>query len=184
MSEPVAASARRPLHLRRIQCEGFERADGLIDLEGTLVDTKPMPLRLVSRVVPEGEPIHQMRLRLTIDRERRIVDAQAWSEHTPYPDCKEVEPAYRRLIGIRIEPGFTRQIKRMFRGTAGCTHMTELLPAMASTAFQVIWADGDFGGPDESGSARRTSPLGGCHALRPDGHIVKTYFSDRKAPHE
>ena len=174
----ATAVRRRPLHLRRIHCEGFEREDGLVDIEGTLIDTKPVPLTLVNRVVPAGEPIHQMRLCLTIDRERRIVDARAVSEHTPYPECKEVKEAYRQLVGMRIEPGFTREVKRLFRGIAGCTHMTELLPAIASTAFQVLWANGNFGGADEEGSARRTSPLGGCHALRLDGRVVRTYFSE------
>lgn len=178
MSQAPPPVPRRPLHTRRIQCEGFEREDGLIDLEGTLVDTKPVPLQLVNREVPAGEAIHRMRVRLTIDRERRIVDAQAFSEATPYPDCAEVEQAYRRLIGLRIEPGFTMTVKRLFRGVAGCTHMTELIPPLASTAFQVLWADGDFGGADAQDSGRRTSPLGGCHALRLDGQVVRTWFSD------
>jgi len=54
--------------------------------------------------------------------------------------------------------------------------MTELLPPMASTAFQLLWADGGFEGADAPGSGRRTSPLGGCHALKLDGVIVRTYF--------
>lgn len=176
MSVAPEPGPRRRLHLRRITCEGFEREDGLIDIEGVLVDTKPQPLQLLAKEVPAGEPIHQMRLRLTIDRERRIVDAQAFSEHTPYADCMAVESAYRQLVGVTIEPGFTREVKRLFRGTRGCSHMTELLPAMASTAFQVLWANSDFDGVDEEGSARRTSPLGGCHALRLDGEVVRTYF--------
>jgi hypothetical protein len=170
------AAPRRPLHLRRITCEGFLRDDGLIDIEGLLIDTKPVALELVSKEVPAGEAIHQMRIRLTIDRERRIVDAQAFSEHTPYPDCMEVEAGYRKLIGLKIEPGFTNTVKRLFRGTLGCTHLTELLPPMASTAFQVVWANERFEGADEEASRHRTSPLGGCHALRLDGEVVRTYF--------
>lgn len=170
-------SERRQLHLRRIHCEAFERPDGLIDLEGQLIDTKPQPLQLVHREVPAGEAIHQMRVRLTIDRERRIVDARVSSEHAPYPDCRGVEAAYRQLVGLRIEPGFTMAVKRLFRGTAGCTHMTELLPTLASTAFQVLWASGEFA-EAEAVAAQRHSPLGGCHALRLDGEVVRIYFSE------
>jgi hypothetical protein len=177
------AAPRRPIHLRRITCEGFLRDDGLIDIEGLLVDTKPEPLQLVNRDVPPGEPIHQMRVRLTIDQDRRIVDARAFSEHTPYPTCSEVEAGYRKLVGLRVEPGFTRQVKRLFRGVEGCTHMTELLPPMASTLFQVIWADGAFAREGAGAAAQRTSPLGGCHALRLDGEIVRTHFPrHRKDP--
>ena len=177
MSVAPPAGPRRRIHLRRISCEGFIRDDGLIEIEGLLIDTKPDAVQLVSKQVPAGEPIHQMRVRLTIDHERRIVDAQAFSEHNPYPDCVEVEAGYRRLIGLRIEPGFTMQVKRLLRGTQGCTHLTELVPVMATTAFQVLWAESDFEGVDAEGSGRRTSPLGGCHALRLDGQIVRTYFS-------
>lgn len=176
MSLAPPPAPRRPLHLRRITCEGFARDDGLFEIEGLLVDTKPQPLQLVSSVVPPGAPIHQMRVRMTLDADRRIVDLQAFSEHTPYPDCAEIEPVYRQLVGWRIEPGFTRELKRLFRGVRGCSHMTELIPPMASTAFQVLWAHGNFEGVDEEGSGRRTSPLGGCHALRVDGRIVRTYF--------
>jgi hypothetical protein len=171
-------SPRRPVHLRRIHCEAFARDDGLFELEGTLIDTKPVPLQLVHREVPAGGPIHQMRVCLTIDRERNIVDASAVSEQTPYAECTAIAPAYRQLIGLRIEPGFTKTVKRLFRGVSGCTHMTEILPMMASTAFQVLWADGDFGGADDAGSGRKTSPLGGCHALRLDGSVVQIHFPE------
>src|SRR5438067_1290158 len=107
MSFAPPAGPRRLVHQRRITCEGFAREDGLIDIEGLLIDTKPVPLKLVSKDLAAGAPIHQMRLRITIDRARRIVDAQAFSEHTPYPDCMEVETGYGRLVGLRIEPGFT-----------------------------------------------------------------------------
>jgi hypothetical protein len=177
MSMATPPAPRRQVHLRRITCEGFLRDDGLFDIEGLLIDTKPAALQLVTKEVPAGEPIHQMRVRLTIDGERNIIDAQAFSEHTPYPDCMEVEQGYRKLIGLRIEPGFTNTVKRLFRGTLGCTHMTELLPAMASTAFQVLWANARFDTADAAPGTRRATPLGGCHALRLDGDIVRTYFS-------
>jgi hypothetical protein len=39
-----------------------------------------------------------------------------------------------------------------------------------------MWADSDFNTVDAQGSQQRTSPLGGCHALRLDGNIVRTFF--------
>jgi hypothetical protein len=176
MSLAPPPCARTPLHSRRIYCEGFRREDGLLELEATLIDTKPMPLQLVSRVVPAQEPIHQMRVRLVLNTQREIVDASAFSEHTPYLTCSGVESGYRQLIGLRIEPGFTQKVKRLFRGIAGCTHITELLPLMASTAFQLFWADGSFAEQDARASEQRQTPLGGCHALRLDGEVVRTYF--------
>jgi hypothetical protein len=180
MSDALPPSPRTSVHTRRITCEGFERADGLLEIEGLLVDTKPIALQLVTGPLAAGTPIHQMRVVLVIDRHRTILQVRAATEHSPYPVCGEIAPAYAQLVGLRIEPGFTREVKRLFRGVAGCSHMTELLPPMASTAFQMLWSDGGFEGADAPGSGRRTSPLGGCHALRLDGVIVRTYFPQLK----
>ena len=37
-------AARDPLHTRRIEINGYRRADGLFDIEGRLTDTKPFRL--------------------------------------------------------------------------------------------------------------------------------------------
>jgi len=178
MSLAPSPVPRKQLHLRSITCEGFVRDDGLIDIEGLLIDTKPEPLRLVNREVPAGDPIHKMRIRMTVNQELYIVDAQIFSENAPYSNCEEVEEKYKNLIGMRIEPGFSREVKRIFSGTKGCTHITELIGPLASTAFQVLWANTDFRNADLSIKEKRLTPLGGCHALRLDGHIVQTYFPE------
>lgn len=175
-----AYSPRKSVHTRRVSCEGFEREDGLLEIEGLLVDTKPMQLQMPTRMLPAGEPVHQMRVTLVLDRERTILDVRATTEHSPYPVCGEIASSYRQLVGLRIEPGFTQQVKRMFRGVQGCSHITEMLPTMASTVFQMLWSDSEFDGVDAAGSARRTSPLGGCHALKLDGEVVRTYFPHLK----
>jgi hypothetical protein len=148
----------------------------MFEIEGLLIDIKPIPLQLVTRTVPAGEAIHQMRVVLVIDRERTIMQVRAETERSPYPVCGAIASSYEQLVGLRIEPGFTQHVKRMFRGVLGCSHMTEMLPPMASTAFQMLWADGEFPGADEPSGAQRTSPLGGCHALKLDGEVVRTYF--------
>lgn len=173
MSVAPPAPPRRQLHQRRITCEAFEREDGLLDVEGLLVDTKPIPVQLVTgRCIEPGSAIHQMRVRITVNRDRWIVAATAWSEVRPYHECDGVEQAYQRLVGLRIETGFTRKLKQLFRGESGCTHITELIPSMATTLFQVLWADSDFA----DSKPMVSSPVGSCHGLRLDGHVVRTYF--------
>ncbi|OJU91261.1 MAG: hypothetical protein BGO13_08120 [Burkholderiales bacterium 66-5] len=174
MSTAPPPGPRRPLHLRRISCEAFERDDGLLDIEGLLIDTKPGPVQLLTgRNIDPGAAIHQMRVRLTVDRDRWIVASAAYSEEHPYQECAAVEAAYQKLVGLRIEPGFTLRVKQMFRGEAGCTHISELIPPMATVVFQVLWADSDFN-PNESA---RPSPLGSCHGLRWGGEVARAHFS-------
>ncbi len=182
MSIAPPAAPRRPVHLRRITCEAFEREDGLLDIEALLIDTKPTPVRLVTgKSVDPGSPIHRMRVRLTVNRDRWIVEASAYSEEHPYQECEGIEAAYRKLVGLRIEPGFTRQVKVLFRGDAGCTHISELIPPMASTVFQVLWADSDSAVADPASPGGQSSPVGACHGLRLDGHVVRMHFpSSRK----
>jgi hypothetical protein len=174
MSQAPPPPPRRLAHRRRIVCEVFERDDGLLDLEGTLLDTQTEPVRLATgRIVEAGEAIHRMRVRLTVDRERRIVAAAAYSEAHPYPACEGAEAAYPRLVGLRIGPGFTRAARERVRGEAGCTHLTELIPVMATTLFQVLWADGSYA---RASDPSVPSPLGACHGLRGDGEVVRLYF--------
>ncbi len=185
MSDAAVATpiARRPVHLRRIICEGFERQDGRFDIEGTLIDTKPIALALPERELAANAPIHQMTLRLTVDRQFLIHEAQARTVHGPYRVCGDITDSYRKLVGLRIEPGFTKTVKRLFRGVLGCSHITELLPPMATVAFQILWSEPEgFGAADDAAGRRRSSPLGGCHALRLDGEVVRLHFPHLLAP--
>lgn len=169
---------RRQVHLRRITCEGFERDDGLYDIVGTLIDTKPFPLELQEKTVAGNEAIHHMTVCLTVDRDRLIHDVVAHTVEGPHAVCGAITESYRRLIGQRIQPGFTLVVKRLFRGELGCTHMTELLPPMATTAFQMLWNGADDV-TDADQPEHRNSPLGGCHALKTDGEIVRMHFPDQ-----
>ncbi len=171
---PALVDGRKKLHLRRIFCEGFEREDGLIDIEGTLIDEKPFPIEMKERSLQAHEPIHWMRLCLTIDRQLLIHAVQAQMQHTPYRLCAQVVPRYQALVGLRIGPGFTRQAKQLFRGVAGCSHMTELLPSIATTAFQTLWSESDHAAPGATTGGY--SPLDGCASLRLDGEVVRMHF--------
>lgn len=178
MSAASVPVSRRPVHLRRISCEGFERDDGLYDIVGTLIDTKPFALALEEKTVAADEAIHHMTVCLTIDQDRLIHDVVARTVEGPHAVCGAISDSYRRLIGLRIQPGFILVVKRLFRGELGCTHMTELLPPMATTAFQMLWSGADDV-TDADQPEHRNSPLGGCHALKRDGEIVRLHFPDQ-----
>jgi len=175
------SAARRKIHRRSIVCTVFARDDGLIDIEGVLVDTKPFKVALPERgEIKAEEPIHEMVLRITIDRCLLIHDVEARTVSSPYSVCGAINESYRQLIGLRIGSGFTGVVKRLFRTTLGCSHITELLPSIATTAYQAIWGEGIPNSADATIEADRTeempSYLGGCHALRIDGEFVKLHF--------
>ena len=64
------------------------------------------------------------------------------------------------------------------RGIEGCTHLTELLGPMATTAYQALWDQLIDVEQQNSGKAAVRYALNGCHALNADGELVRLYFSD------
>jgi hypothetical protein len=133
------AADREPLHTRRIEIRGYRRADGLFDIEGQLVDTKPygFPSKDRGYVAPE-EPVHDLWMRMTVDEDMLVVACEAASDSTPYAVCPRAAPNFAALTGLRIRPGFLREATSRVRGVLGCTHLREMLQQMATTAYQTI----------------------------------------------
>jgi hypothetical protein len=136
LSPPVPRQLR---HRRAIRAEAYEREDGLWDIEARLTDHKPRDVVLASGVRPNGQPIHELWLRITIDRKLNVVDAEASSDWVPYPgECEAVNPAYRALIGLNLLNNFRREAGRLLGRTAGCTHLTELCGILPTAAVQAF----------------------------------------------
>jgi hypothetical protein len=82
LSPPVPRALR---HTRAIQVQAFKRDDGLWDLDARITDVKESDVTLASGVRAGGTPLHELSLRITIDLELTIVDAEAASDAVPYP---------------------------------------------------------------------------------------------------
>ena len=170
---------REEIHLRRIECRGFRRADGRWDIEGRLVDTKTYAFSNRFRgEIAAGEPIHGMWLRLTIDEDLRVHAVEAVTEHGPFAECPRITPAFRALEGLRIGPGWNRAIRERLGGVRGCTHLVELLRPIATTAYQAL--AGRRREREESAPAGGERPrmLDTCHALASDGPVVRELWPD------
>jgi hypothetical protein len=132
---------RRELHHRVIDMRAYERHDGLYEVEGHLVDTKPFDFVRPSapdRPVPAGEALHDMWVRITVDGDFVVRDIEAASDTTPWAICKEAESTLKVLVGERLARGWTSLVKERLRGIASCTHLMEMLLPLATTAIQAI----------------------------------------------
>ncbi len=140
MKELSPPAPRMQLHTRQVVCMGWEREDGLFDIEGRLSDVRARDQDGARGATPRkaGEPIHLMSLRLTLDDQFIIVAAEACTHQAPFGDCHEVGELYQRLVGLPIRAGFQRAVKERFGDALGCTHLTELLGPLATTAFQTM----------------------------------------------
>ena len=105
------ASPRQRLHSRQVIYQGYQRADGLFDIEGRIVDVKDHDMPLLSGVRPAGEPVHDMWVRVTIDRAYTIRDIEAQSDRVPYPGgCDTIGPDYKVLVGANLLQGFRKRL--------------------------------------------------------------------------
>src|SRR5512135_3186942 len=137
LSPPLA---RTPLHHRRIEFHGYERGDGLFDIECTLVDTKGLdvPLLGTGRVVRAGDPMHRMAIRMQVTADLEVVGIEAASDATPYDVCPEATASLQSVVGLKIVAGWTEMVKRRLGGAKGCTHLMEMLVAMGTAAYQTV----------------------------------------------
>lgn len=176
LSEPVPRQLR---HRRAIRAEAYERADGLWDIEACLTDHKPRDVALAAGIRPNGLPIHELWLRITVDRGLTIVDAEASTDWAPYPgQCEAANPAYRALIGLNLLDHFRRDASRLLGGIAGCTHLTELCAVLPTAAIQAFAGDVWNTREGKGGEAATEPPfqLGRCQALRFDGEAVRQFY--------
>lgn len=138
LSTPTVA--RNPQHIRTVNFRSFERADGLWDIEGELIDTKAIdqPRPHSQNIRKAGEPIHHMLIRLTINTQLVVQAVEASMEAHPLQGCPGALEAMQRMVGCSMARGWRKSIERNLAGIAGCTHMRELLQNMATAAFQSV----------------------------------------------
>jgi hypothetical protein len=130
---------RKPLVQRKIACEGFTRDDGLLDIEGTLIDTYSQAVESPARGrIEAGTPIHEMLVRLTIDDNGEIRAIEAAMDHTPFDYCPGAVPNLQRLVGVRITGGFRKIVQERVGHTEGCTHIVTLLGVLSTVAIRTL----------------------------------------------
>ncbi|MES9971245.1 MAG: DUF2889 domain-containing protein [Candidatus Thiodiazotropha sp.] len=168
------AVTRKPLHTRKLTLQGYLRDDNLLDIEGHLVDTKPFDIPNTDRggQIRAGESLHEMWIRLTLDMEFKIIAAEAVTDWAPYDHCQGGTRTFPNLVGQQIGPGWNRRVKSILGGTKGCTHISEMLAQMATTAFQTLNSLKDPGKPHEENQEKPVI-LDTCFALASDGPVVE-----------
>ncbi|WP_374264430.1 DUF2889 domain-containing protein [Zoogloea sp.] len=173
MPLPQPKVGRARAHRRRIEVQGFTRDDGLFDLDARLTDQKDLDYPLSTGVRKAGDPVHDLFIRVTIDGTFTIVDVAASSDWVPYPGaCGAITPAYRQLIGLNLVRGFRRTVGEMFADVRGCSHLTELLLSLPTTAIQTF---ATFRKENDDG-AEKPFQLDRCHALETTSETVMRYY--------
>jgi hypothetical protein len=165
---------RERLHLRRVSYEGFARDDGLFDIDAHLNDSKDRDYPLAIGTRSKDIPVHEMHIRVTIDKSYNVIDIEATTEQMPYPGyCNTIGSEYKKLIGANLMRGFRKSIAEHMGGVKGCTHLSELLGYLPTAAVQT------FAGlkrETEGWGDKKPFQLDACHALATTGEAARLYY--------
>lgn len=152
------------IHSRTITVNSYEIGDSSLLVEGDLVDERFFPSFYYSRnEFLDPGIIHDIRVEMKVSLPTmEITEARAMMRKIPIEECLGVESSAGKILGLRIKPGFSRELKERLGGTSGCLHMATLIYHMAAAAVQGMWA-----------ALSRKREAGGTRSLDYDPGILK-----------
>ena len=126
---------------RRLNIATYAVSDQQILVEGELSDERMQTTYLFSGEKLPPKIYHNMVIRLLISGPAlTIEDLEVEMPAAPREACLETRQMLGGLKGMRIAPGFTAKVKRLWGGAKGCAHLVSLLLTMAPAAVQGFWA--------------------------------------------
>jgi hypothetical protein len=130
------------IHSRTITVNSYEIDDSSLLIEGDLVDERFFPSYYYSRnEYLDPGIVHDIRVEMRVSLPAlEITEAHASMKKIPISECLGVESSAGRIVGLKIRPGFSKDLKDRLGGTAGCLHMTTLIYHMGAAAVQGMWA--------------------------------------------
>jgi hypothetical protein len=176
------AAPREHLHTRAIEVKGYQRADGLWDIEGHITDVKSYAFSNEWRgEVTPGIPLHEMWIRLTLDDDLIVQGVEAATDNSPYRICPEAAPNFHVLKGLKIGRGWNKTVKELLGNTQGCTHIVELLPQMATVSLQTIRAfrrakRSKVQNAETMGAKERAPQLNTCYSWSTEREVVQKWL--------
>ena len=180
----LSPPAKRQLQqTRSIICTGYARDDGLWDVEAHLVDTKPFDIGLPRNGVPRraGEHVHEMKIRITIDNDMLIHDAEAATIYAPFEPCAIPPTVFPKLKGLSLNKGWKKGVAEVMGATKGCTHLRELLNILATVCYQTVAGSPDYFAKMDRGEVQPFY-IGSCHAYDESGPLIERLYPDHYKP--
>lgn len=174
--KPVWKSKGEKVHSRVIEISTYEYGGERIIVEGTLKDDRFQETHIATgERIPKGV-VHHMAVRLLVNcADLLIEDIDLEMIHVPREVCRETQACLAPIKGLHVTKGFTAKVKSLAGGKKGCTHVIELLLAMAPAVIQGYAAHRSAkpGGIDpELAKMHIRMLLNTCHVWREDGPIV------------
>ena len=155
-----------PLHTRALSVVLTSRADGKLDVHGTVLDLRKRGFVPVAGDLQGAGIIHDMRLAGTIDPASATLETLAAEQRsvafepsavTAGESCRDPIDRIAALAGTRLDDGWARRLADAIGGPRGCSHLLTLGHLLGSSA---AWA------------LARERALHGARPARPAGQRV------------
>ncbi len=163
------------IHSRKIEVATYECDENHLIVEGRLTDNRHKTSYTMSGKKKPPSVVHDMIIRLKVTTSTmKIADVEVELLTVPEDQCKKVAKSMDNIKSLAISGGFTAKIKKLLKGTTGCSHLTTLLISMAPAAVQ-----GNFSYkarepfPDLSVEMVKQLLGDSCYVWRMDGPLIK-----------
>ena len=115
-----------------------------------------------------------MVIRIKIDINFVIVDAESISKRTPYLNCSDVNKDFKKIDWITNKNRLYTS-KNLIGGKVGCTHLVEMMRTIATTAFQALYLDRDKLNLN-SNESNRPKLLNSCYSWSESSRMIQEKF--------
>ncbi|MBM4312947.1 MAG: DUF2889 domain-containing protein [Deltaproteobacteria bacterium] len=130
-------SKGKKCHTRSIQVTTYERDGKRIIVEGVLKDERFQESHVITGETFPSGVVHHMAIRLLVDCSTLLIEAvDVDLIAVPREACRETIDCLSQIRGLTVTKGFTAKVKKMAGGVRGCTHLVELILAMAPAVIQ------------------------------------------------
>jgi hypothetical protein len=135
--QPIWKSKGKKCHTRNIDVTTYAYDGQKIIVEGVLKDERFQDSHVITGETFPSGVVHHMAIRLLVNcANLSIEDIDVDLIAVPREACRETIGCLAHIKGLTVTKGFTAKIKKMAGSTKGCTHLVELILAMAPAVIQ------------------------------------------------
>jgi hypothetical protein len=175
--QSIWESKGKKLRTRKIEVSTYEYDEQRVIVEGSFKDGRFRKSYIITGEISPSGLIHHMTIRLLVNCSNRMIeDVGVNLTSFPMEECRETIGSLAPIKGLTITKGFTLKVKQMVGGNKGCTHLVELLQAMAPAVVQGV--NTHQSQIPSSFNTDRTQRMlknliNSCYAWKEDGPLVK-----------
>jgi hypothetical protein len=136
-----------PLHTRALSVTMAARADGRLDVRGSILDLRKRGFVPVAGDLQPAGTVHDMHLAGVVDPGTRTLASLAAEQRTVAfepsaltagESCRDPIARVRELAGARLDGGFSRRLGDALGGPRGCSHVLTLAHFLGATVARAL----------------------------------------------